>query len=375
MASRQERRRTARLNSADAIARRPLSRADEEGGNINRDLAAAREELERVPSLCAACGALASEKKLLHCRACGFDRYCDRDCQRAAWARHKLVCRVMAADKEVAAGFTGFRLGEQLAGVDQTLAWLGSGKATEVAKACSTLQVLFHRVNEDVDFDSIAFDLAGRGRALPLLVDSLSIGGYVAVRALDVLSALSAVDAEAVKVVAGGALPHIMWLMELPFQLEGDNRLKSVRVATFAAACTLSRLSSVSALRPAIVEAGAAPRLASLLAMARDPHWLNPGEFASKHMRLVTAIHNLALCEQQGAAAVPAARAFISAGVVPHLLTALGGEEAGSGMAAAALGALLDFDEFKTIGVDATLLPRTAALIERGGETIHVRRL
>ena len=44
--------------------------------------------------------------------------------------------------------------------------------------------------------------------------------------------------------------------MGLPFLLEGDNRLKSIRVAAFAAACTLSRLSDVSALRPAIVDAG-----------------------------------------------------------------------------------------------------------------------
>ena len=163
--------------------------------------------------------------------------------------------------------------------------------------------------------------------------------------------------------------------MELPFLLENDNRLKSIRVAAFAAVCTLSRLSHVPALCPAIVDAGAAPRLASLLAMARDPDWLNPSEFASKHRHLVAAIHNLALCERQGSAAVPAARAFISAGVVPHLLTALGGEEGGGDMAAAALGALLDFDEFETVGVDAAVLPRAVALIKRGGESIQVRRL
>ena len=188
MASRQERRRTARLQSVDAIAKGTITRNDVEAGRVNIDLQASREELERVPSLCAACGALASEKKLLHCRACGFDRYCDRECQSAAWARHKLVCKVMAADKAVAAGFAGFQIGEHLAGLDQTLAWLDSGKAAEVAKACSTLHVLFYRVEEDADFDRIVFDLAGRGRALPLLVDSLPIGGYVAVRALDVLS-------------------------------------------------------------------------------------------------------------------------------------------------------------------------------------------
>ena len=155
--------------------------------------------------------------------------------------------------------------------------------------------------------------------------------------------------------------------MELPFLLENDNRLKSIRVAAFAAACTLSRLSDVSALRPAIVDAGAAPRLASLLAMARDPDWLFPREFTFKYKHLVAAIYSLASCKVQCPAAVPAARAFISAGVVPHLLAALGGEEGeGGDIAAAALGTLLDFDE--TVGVDAALLPRAVATIERGGE-------
>ena len=137
--SRQERRRLERERQRNARPPSEICRADDEAFYVNDDLEGLKRDVGAVRDLCAACGSLAAEKKLLHCRACGFDRYCDRDCQRAAWARHKLVCRVMAADKAVSAGFTGFRLGEQLAGLDQTLAWLGSGKPAEVAKVRSKL--------------------------------------------------------------------------------------------------------------------------------------------------------------------------------------------------------------------------------------------
>ncbi|KAI0700555.1 hypothetical protein C8T65DRAFT_657724 [Cerioporus squamosus] len=43
----------------------------------------------------------AKGRKLRKCSACASVVYCGRECQRAAWSKHKLICRVMDGDKEV----------------------------------------------------------------------------------------------------------------------------------------------------------------------------------------------------------------------------------------------------------------------------------
>ena len=76
----------------------------------------------RVP--CRACGASASEDaagssgggggdggggvgvgvRLCACKGCAAVRYCNAACQQADWPAHKLVCKILACDRELMVG-------------------------------------------------------------------------------------------------------------------------------------------------------------------------------------------------------------------------------------------------------------------------------
>lgn len=51
---------------------------------------------------CQQCGA--TDKKLSRCAQCHIEQYCSRDCQRAAWPKHKLVCQVNSKEQNPNAG-------------------------------------------------------------------------------------------------------------------------------------------------------------------------------------------------------------------------------------------------------------------------------
>ena len=58
---------------------------------------------ERFRATCGACGAADGQGGvwLRACDGCDAVRYCSRDCQRANWAAHKLVCKILATDREL----------------------------------------------------------------------------------------------------------------------------------------------------------------------------------------------------------------------------------------------------------------------------------
>ena len=63
-----------------------------------------KSEAESLLASCGACGAVEGGTggvRLCACAACDAVRYCDRECQRADWTAHKLVCKILAIDREI----------------------------------------------------------------------------------------------------------------------------------------------------------------------------------------------------------------------------------------------------------------------------------
>ena len=373
--SRQERRQQGREEgtqrlSAEAILSRPVGADDMViVAGIGVSFNALKAAAERAARRCAACGQ--SPARLLACRACGFDRYCDKDCQRAAWPRHRLLCVAMAADAAVIADFKGFEMGTKLARLDEMLEWLRGGPADVVA-ACTTLYILVARTKAQAQTVARYFsvDLLGRGQVLPLLLAKLPIGGSVAYFAAELLTILTLVPSEATKAVAGGALPSLVRLMAAPSLFPEDDRLWSVYGAAYAAAGVIASLTAVPELRPAVVDAGAAPPLAKLLAKLRDPVWVAPLLLESCRYSVVTATWNL-LTVSGGAVPDPSAvAAFKAAGSAPFLADALRSANAETASHAAYALASLS-DDGGPVGDEATIGEAIASLVGllgRGGE-------
>ena len=65
---------------------------------------------KRIRDVCRACGkadgTVGGGRRvwLRACDACDAVRYCGRDCQRADWTVHRLVCKILAADREIMVG-------------------------------------------------------------------------------------------------------------------------------------------------------------------------------------------------------------------------------------------------------------------------------
>ena len=74
---------------------------------IKLELARQKSASEGLLASCGACGAVeggAGGVRLCACAACDAVRYCGRDCQRADWTVHRLVCKILAADREIMVG-------------------------------------------------------------------------------------------------------------------------------------------------------------------------------------------------------------------------------------------------------------------------------
>ena len=66
-------------------------------------LAKQKADVESLLASCGACGAAeGGSVHLCACDACSAVRYCGRECQRADWAAHRLVCGILATDREIA---------------------------------------------------------------------------------------------------------------------------------------------------------------------------------------------------------------------------------------------------------------------------------
>ena len=65
-------------------------------------IAAQKEDAEELRACCAGCGAAdGGGVRLRACDACDAVRYCGRNCQRADWEAHQLVCKILATDREI----------------------------------------------------------------------------------------------------------------------------------------------------------------------------------------------------------------------------------------------------------------------------------
>ena len=83
-----------------ALTREPLSAG--ETALVRAELAALAHDLRRLAGFCSSCQATAgAERKLKKCQECRVVKYCDRECQGAGWAVHKLACKVLAADCDI----------------------------------------------------------------------------------------------------------------------------------------------------------------------------------------------------------------------------------------------------------------------------------
>ena len=75
---------------------------------IKQILVSQKFEAESLLASCGACGAVEGGAggvvRLCACAACDAVRYCGRDCQRADWTVHRLVCKILAADREIMVG-------------------------------------------------------------------------------------------------------------------------------------------------------------------------------------------------------------------------------------------------------------------------------
>ena len=66
------------------------------------DIASQKAGVEVLRECCGACGeADGGGVRLRACDACDAVRYCGRNCQRADWEAHQLVCKILAIDREI----------------------------------------------------------------------------------------------------------------------------------------------------------------------------------------------------------------------------------------------------------------------------------
>ena len=225
-------------------------------------------------------------ERLRSCHKCGLVRYCNRDCQVAAWPIHKLVCKVLAADREIAAA--KFSESTSLLPLDRLTASLCGSSHAEAYEAATHLYMMMLRT-DTVSADPISGRSTERSRALrdklvppqsfAALVSGLAKGGLRTTAAARVFSPLVADRPElGAAMVAAGALPSLVYAIELPFKHAGLDKFWGLRAATLTATGLLDSLTLFPSLRLDIIDAGAIPALGSLFSslMREGPppaHW------------------------------------------------------------------------------------------------------
>ena len=325
--SRQGRRQLDR--SLRALGKAPLGEV--EISFPNKELGGAvSEDVQSAAGRCSACLSSSGERK--SCHACGFVRYCNRECQTAAWPVHKLVCKVLAADREIVAAP---KLAASAPLLPLATIWerMRGGGHAEAFEANAHLCVWVARCDMEesvVHGNALRQEIMASGGIVDL-VSGLRAGGLRTVGAAMVLTPLILDYPEAIPpIVAAGALPPLLYAIALPSK-HADFGPRSLFAAASAAAELLNRLEIESperGLGPAIVDAGAVPALVNYLEFTTredlqwPPRW-PPRELAKVRGRAVSAfsgLFTLDLSEYNASTA----RACIDAGAVPPLVVALG---------------------------------------------------
>ena len=350
-ASRQARRQLGR--SLKALGKAPLEAS--EISPFNSELGAVAEDVRLAAGRCAACLSTSGERK--SCHACGFVRYCNRECQTAGWPSHKLICRVLAADREIV---SAAKLTESTPLLPLDTIWerLRSGGHAEAFEATSHLLVWTCRSDRDLPSRSVstagpehisAFsDEIAASDGIALLVKGLEAGGLRAVAVLGVLDPLvSRCPEVGASLVAAGSLLPLIYAISLPSKHADFGKVWSILRAADDSALLVGLLGASSARlprAPAIVEAGAVPVLVEYLTfvMRDEPQLETHRRFRDlgiARVRAISAVAHLFAREDTGEAfKASTARAFITSGAFPPLLAALGGEGRTAGCASLCLG-------------------------------------
>ena len=358
-ASRQARRQLGR--SLKALGKAPLCVV--EIFDFDEEISLTAEDVRLAAGRCAACPSTSGERK--SCHACSFVRYCNRECQTAGWPSHKLVCRVLAADREIV---SATQLTESAPLLPLDILWerLRSGSHSEAIEATAHLRIWADRCESD--FQSRSVSTVGPGHisaladeisasdGIALLVKGLAAGGLRAVVAAGVLVSLVLLCPEmAAAIFAADALPPLIYAIALPSKND-LGRVWSILAAADTAAQLVDVLGASSAGRPwapAIVEAGGVPVLVDYLTFVmRDEPWsesflrAGPHYPVSVRSRAISAISNLFTREDTGKAfKASTARACIASGAPPPLLTALGVDTKTAGYASLCLGNIVKHSE------------------------------
>ena len=332
--SRQARRQLGR--SLKALGKAPLD-ADEISFFSSEEMGAVTEDVKLAAGRCAACLSTSGERK--SCHACSFVRYCNRECQVAGWPSHKLICRVLAADREIAAAKMS-SVSAPLLPLATIWERLRGGGHAEAFEATAHLQIWADRCGLDSepasgsDLEHIAAlraEVAAAG-GIALLVSGLAAGGLRAMAAAEALEMLASDHPETgAAIIAAGALPPLIYALELPSKHASFGNLWGLGAAAEGAATLIRSLGSGSpVLSKSVVDAGAIPALIlHLKFVTRDafppPHW--PAfYFNISHVRAsaIDAISFLfSSCDDAGNEdAASHARACFDGGVAPPLVTA-----------------------------------------------------
>ena len=207
---------------------------DQETSSVVEELSILADDVRRMSGQCASCGH--SMGRLKSCHGCGFVKYCGRECQRAGWPAHQLVCRTLNADREISKTVVATGLARRaahdildsysaraplrpLAGIVSRLRGDGHVKAYDATVHLSFLLGSCDLVTAEKK-GALFGEIAASG-CIPLLVSSLAVGGLRACRAAHALCILrygSAPLETEPALVAAGALPLLVKAVALPSQ-------------------------------------------------------------------------------------------------------------------------------------------------------------
>ena len=319
-----------------------------------------------VAGRCDACHSTTGERK--SCHACGVVRYCNRECQTAGWPSHKLVCKVLAADRAIAAAKASEAT--SLIPLDRLWPSLRSDGPAEAFEAATHLNIIVCRTACDLDGERgpALLNELFQAEGVASLVASLARGGFgMAVTAQMLFRLVPVCPALGTAVVSAGSLPALVYAIALPFKHAGLADFGGLRAAAVAASLLVAALTSMRSPRRAIIEAGAIPALVKILsALLQEEEgalrWPSRREVCVGAME---ATHRLSLV-QRGENTT--ALACIAAGIVPPLVAALNGGDVGVASAAAtSLGGLICFCRDSAIAEAASVdPPKIVALLSEG---------
>ena len=347
--SRQERRQLGR--SLKALGKTPLS--EFEVSPFGDEISFTAKDVKLAVGRCAVCLSTSGERK--SCRACGFVRYCNRECQTAGWPSHKLICRLLAVDREIVVKWS---VPSSLLPLDTILSRLRSGGHFEAYEAVVHLHIWVDRCGPTSDseeessaapghIDALIGEISASG-GVALLVPGLAAGGLRALETASLLASLVGDHPEmGAAIIDAGALPLLINLVALSSTRADFEDYQSCVTAADGAVSLLRRLVDCE-LGPSVLD-GALPALVNYLDFAsREPSESRPPARSSSRLErsvraLATACAIFEILSQNddsedddGFDAV-AARSCIASGAVPLFISALGSDDGRLASAACAV--------------------------------------